>query len=69
MFVLISAVMAGWGPSVFSAYSHWWLVPLIACHLGACVGAGLHLLLGTISRTCEDFLISFVIRLYFSHCF
>ena len=37
---------AGWGPEVFSAYSHWWLIPLIASHLGAILGAGLHLLLG-----------------------
>ena len=38
--------MAGWGSEVFSAYNHWWIIPLIATHLGAILGAGLHLLLG-----------------------
>ena len=42
----LSSVMGGWGPEVFSAYSHWWIIPLIAPHLGALLGAGLHLLLG-----------------------
>ena len=38
--------MAGWGPEVFSAHNHWWVVPLAATHLGAILGAGLYLLLG-----------------------
>ena len=38
--------MAGWGSEVFSAYNHWWIIPLIATHLGAIIGAGLYFLLG-----------------------
>ena len=38
--------MAGWGSEVFSAYNHWWIIPLVATHLGAILGAGLHFLLG-----------------------
>lgn len=37
--------MAGWGGEVFTAYSHWWFVPLLSCHLGAILGAGVYLLL------------------------
>ena len=32
-------MLAGWGPGVFTQYNHWWLVPVIACHLGAVAGA------------------------------
>ena len=38
-------VMAGWGGEVFTAYSHWWFIPLLSCHLGAILGAGAYLLL------------------------
>ena len=34
----ISAI-SGWGWKVFSSYSHWWLVPIFACHLGGVLGA------------------------------
>ena len=45
MTILVIAVMAGWGEEVFTAYSHWWLVPLLSSHLGAILGAGAYLLL------------------------
>ena len=38
---LLSA-LAGWGPGVFTAYNHWWVVPVIACHVGAVAGAWLY---------------------------
>jgi hypothetical protein len=31
----VLSALAGWGPEVFTAYSHWWVVPVVACHLGA----------------------------------
>ena len=31
--------MSGWGLEVFSGYNHWWLVPILACHLGGVLGA------------------------------
>ena len=43
--ILVIAVMAGWGEEVFTAYSHWWLVPLLSSHFGAILGAGAYLLL------------------------
>ena len=30
------------GPAVFSAYNHWWVVPVIASHTGAMAGAWLY---------------------------
>ena len=36
--------LAGWGPGVFTEYNHWWLVPVIACHVGAIAGAWLYYL-------------------------
>ena len=30
---------------MFTGYSHWWLVPLLACHLGGLLGALLYWLL------------------------
>ena len=32
---LMHLALAGWGPEVFSYYSHWWIVPVVASHLGA----------------------------------
>ncbi|MBN3307742.1 AQP10 protein, partial [Amia calva] len=34
---------AGWGPEVFTAYSHWWWVPLVAPMLGGVLGSLLYL--------------------------
>jgi len=36
--------LAGWGPEVFSFYSQWWIVPVIATHVGAIVGAWMYFL-------------------------
>ncbi|XP_023336662.1 aquaporin-7 [Eurytemora carolleeae] len=36
--------LAGWGPEVFSYYSHWWIVPVVASHLGAIAGAWIYYL-------------------------
>ena len=43
--ILVIVVMAGWGGEVFTAYNHWWFIPLLSCHLGAILGAGAYLLL------------------------
>ena len=40
---LFTAV-AGWGPEVFTEYSSWWLVPVLATHAGGVAGAGLYYL-------------------------
>ena len=37
--LLVFTALAGWGPAVFTAYNHWWVVPVIACHAGAVAGA------------------------------
>ena len=42
---LFCSVLAGWGEEVFTLYPHWWLVPVLACHGGALLGAGAYLLL------------------------
>ena len=42
---LLCSVLAGWGEEVFTLYPHWWLVPVLACHGGALLGAGAYLLL------------------------
>merc|ERR1711970_799278 len=34
--------LTGWGPDVFSFYSHWWVVPVVATHIGAIVGAWMY---------------------------
>jgi len=36
--------LTGWGPDVFSFYSHWWVVPVVATHIGAIVGAWMYFL-------------------------
>jgi hypothetical protein len=34
--------LAGWGPGVFTSYSHWWVVPVLSCHAGGVAGAWLY---------------------------
>ena len=41
----LCSVLAGWGEEVFTLYPHWWLVPVLACHGGALLGAGAYPLL------------------------
>ena len=36
--------MSGWGLEVFSFSNQWWLVPIIATHVGAVIGAWLYYL-------------------------
>ena len=51
----------GWGSSAFTASPGWWWIPVLCCHLGAIIGAGIYLVLielewsksGT-ENTCED---------------
>ena len=43
--------LAGWGPSVFTASGHWWVVPVLACHAGAVAGAWLYFLLVEMNYT------------------
>ena len=31
--------MTGWGVEVFSFYNQWWIVPILATHAGAVIGA------------------------------
>ena len=40
-----SLALSGWGLKVFTGYSHWWLVPVLACHLGGVLGALIYWLL------------------------
>ena len=40
----VFTLLAGWGPGVFTEYNHWWIVPVIACHVGAIAGAWLYYL-------------------------
>lgn len=40
----VFTLLAGWGPGVFTEYNHWWVVPVIACHVGAVAGAWLYYL-------------------------
>ena len=30
---------------MFTGYNHWWLIPLVSCHLGALLGAGLYVVM------------------------
>ena len=32
-------MLTGWGVEVFSSYNHWWIIPIVSCHLGAILGA------------------------------
>jgi hypothetical protein len=36
--------MTGWGLEVFTYYNHWWVVPIVATHVGAIIGAWLYYL-------------------------
>jgi len=40
----IFTAIAGWGGDVFSYYNHWWIVPVVATHIGAIVGAWIYFL-------------------------
>ena len=42
--LLLFPALVGWGPAVFSAYNHWWVVPVIASHGGAVAGTWLYYL-------------------------
>ena len=42
--LLFFSALVGWGPAVFSAYNHWWVVPVIASHAGAVAGTWLYYL-------------------------
>ena len=42
---IFSSALSGWGLEVFTGYSHWWLVPVLACHLGGVLGAIIYWLL------------------------
>ena len=51
----------GWGQSAFTASPGWWWIPVICCHLGGILGAGLHLVLiewewskASIQRSSQD---------------
>ena len=37
--------MFGWGTEVWSASNYWFWIPVIMCHVGGIIGAGLHLVL------------------------
>ena len=39
---------------VFTEYNHWWVVPVIACHVGAVAGAWLYYLAVEINWPDED---------------
>ena len=39
------AALSGWGWEVFNGFNHWWLVPILACHLGGVLGAVIYWLL------------------------
>ena len=38
----ILSALAGWGPAVFRSHYHWWLVPVLAPHVGALAGAWIY---------------------------
>ena len=38
-------LVAGWGTDTFEYKNHWWVVPVIGTHVGACIGAVLYSLL------------------------
>ena len=47
-------MLAGWGPGVFTQYNHWWIVPVIACHVGALAGAWCYYLAVEINWPTEE---------------
>ena len=52
--LLVCTALAGWGPAVFTAYNHWWVVPVIACHAGAVAGAWIYYLVVEINWPAEE---------------
>ena len=50
----VFTLLAGWGPGVFTEYNHWWIVPVIACHVGALAGAWVYYLAVEINWPTED---------------
>ena len=50
----VFTLLAGWGPGVFTEYNHWWIVPVIACHVGALAGAWLYYLAVEINWPLEE---------------
>ena len=50
----VFTLVAGWGPGVFTEYNHWWVVPVIACHLGALAGAWIYYLAVEINWPLEE---------------
>ena len=47
----VMPAVSGWGGEVFTGYTHWWIVPVLACHAGALLGASLYWLLLTTEVT------------------
>ena len=39
-----SLAMTGWGLDVFTYSYHWWVVPILATHTGAIIGAWIYYL-------------------------
>ena len=50
----VFTLLAGWGPGVFTEYNHWWIVPVIACHVGALAGAWVYYLAVEINWPLEE---------------
>ena len=50
----VFTLVAGWGPGVFTEYNHWWVVPVIACHVGALAGAWIYYLAVEINWPLEE---------------
>ena len=50
----VFTLLAGWGPGVFTEYNHWWIVPVVACHVGALAGAWLYYLAVEINWPLEE---------------
>ena len=50
----IFTLLAGWGPGVFTEYNHWWIVPVLACHVGALAGAWVYYLAVEVNWPLEE---------------
>jgi len=46
--------LTGWGLEVFTFYNHWWVVPIIATHVGAIIGAWIYYIAVEINWPKED---------------
>ena len=44
VYTVFLLAMAGWGLEVFTYSYHWWVVPILATHLGAVLGAWVYYL-------------------------